>query len=210
MGWLTPLWRGPKAGGGDLAALVDSGFVAIDLETTGLDSRVDTMVAAAAIPVVGGQAGEGYETLVNPGRAIPLASTAIHGITDEMVAAAPPISTVLQALDDACGDRVVVGHGLDFDLAILARERRRLGRPARQGLSLCTMKLAAALHRDWVDVSLDTVAARVGVRVRGRHTPRGDAEAAADILLALLPRIRAHGIRTVSELLWLQSTARVH
>jgi DNA polymerase III epsilon subunit family exonuclease len=207
MRWLTPLWRGPRGGGADLETLVERGFVAVDLETTGLDPRVDTVVAAAAIPIVGGRAGAGYVTLVNPGRAIPASSTAIHGITDAMVAEAPPIAAVLDALDVACADRIVLGHGIDFDLQILARERRRFGRPARQGTVLCTMKLAAAVYPGWADVGLDAVATRLEVAVRGRHTPRGDAEAAADVFMALLPGIRARGIHTVKELVWLQSTA---
>jgi DNA polymerase III epsilon subunit family exonuclease len=207
MRWLTPLWRGPKRGSVELDALVASGFIALDLETTGLDPRADTLVAAAAIPVVGGQAGQGYVSLVNPARAIPPSSTAIHGITDAMVAAAPSIATVLDDLDRACADHVVVGHGVEFDLAILARERRVAGRPPRSVSWVCTLRLASALHPGWSDVSLDAVAARLGVTVRGRHTPYGDAVAAADILAALLPVVRARGVRTLSELIWLQSTA---
>jgi DNA polymerase-3 subunit epsilon len=72
------------------------------------------------------------------------------------------------------------------------------------------MRLAAALHPDWPDVGLDAVVERLGIAVVGRHTARGDAEAAAGILLALLPRARAHGIRTLPELAWLQSTAKLH
>jgi DNA polymerase-3 subunit epsilon len=209
MRWLAPFWRGPRRRGPDLEVLLEPGFVAIDLETTGLDPRVDAVVAAAAVPVLSGHPGAGYATLVNPGRPIPLSSTAIHGITDEMVADAPPIRDVLDALDRACGTRVIVGHGVQFDLAVLDRERRALRRPPPTGPSLCTMRLAAALYPAWADIGLDAVAARLGVDVRGRHTARGDAEAAARILMALLPPIRARGIRTLNELLWLQSTAIV-
>jgi hypothetical protein len=45
--------------------------------------------------------------------------------------------------------------------------------------------------------------------VRDRHTARGDAEAAAAILMMLLPVLRARGVTTLSEALWLQSTARL-
>jgi DNA polymerase III alpha subunit (gram-positive type) len=58
-------------------------------------------------------------------------------------------------------------------------------------------------------VTLDTVAARLGVVIRDRHTPRGDAEAAAAILVALLPRLRERGVTALGELLWLQSSARL-
>jgi len=207
MGWLRPLWRGPRRRGLDLGVLLERGFVALDLETTGLDPRADAVVAAAAIPVVAAQAAGGYVTLVNPGRPIPPESTVIHGITDAMVALAPPIHEVLDALEAVCDDRLLVGHRIDFDLAVLARERRGRGRGPLPNPSLCTMRLAAALHPDWTDVGLDAVASRLAVVVRDRHTARGDAVAAAQILLALLPDARRRGITTLNELLWLQSTA---
>jgi DNA polymerase III subunit epsilon len=57
-----------------LATLLDD-FVAIDLETTGLDARRDTAVALAIVPFRGGEPLEAFETLINPGRPIPAAST---------------------------------------------------------------------------------------------------------------------------------------
>jgi DNA polymerase III subunit epsilon len=208
MRWLSTHWQRPR-GGPDLAAVAGR-FVAIDVETTGLDPRHDAIVALAAIPFVDGEVQPGLVTLVKPGRPIPSTSTAIHGITDEMVVAAPAVSPALRALEGACGTDVVVGHGLAFDLAVIGRERRahRMGPLANRALD--TMRLAAALHRDWRDVGLDAVAARVGVAVTGRHTPDGDAIAAGRILLALLPALARHGLRTVPELIWFQESAPLH
>jgi DNA polymerase III epsilon subunit-like protein len=207
--WLTPLWRGPVRRGPSLDVLLEPGFVALDLETTGLDPRRDAVVAAAAVPVRGGVPQPGYETLVDPGRPIPASSSAIHGITDAMVRGAPAIGSVLESLTRAWGDAVLVGHGVSFDLAILAREALAHGRRLPGNPVVCTMQLTAALHPDWPDVTLDTVAARLGVVIRDRHTPRGDAEAAAAILVALLPRLRERGVTALGELLWLQSSARL-
>ena len=103
--------------------------MAIDLETTGLDATRDAAVAVAVVPFRGGEPIGGYETLVNPGRPIPAASTRIHGITDEMVTAAPRLGEVLDEIEALFGDHVVVGHGVAFDLAILERARRAHRRP---------------------------------------------------------------------------------
>jgi DNA polymerase III epsilon subunit family exonuclease len=209
MHWLRPLWHWPRRRGPSLDALVDQGFVALDLETTGLDPRVDVVVAAAAIEIVATQPSSTYVTLVNPGRPIPPAATAVHGITDDMVAAAPRLDDVLGALEAACGDRLLVGHRIDFDLAVLARERRARGRSRIRNAALCTMRLVAALYPGWTDIGLDLVAARLGMTVPDRHTARGDALAAARILLALIPEIRRRGVDSVGELLWLQSTGNI-
>jgi DNA polymerase III epsilon subunit-like protein len=208
MRWLSSHWQRPR-GGPDLTA-VAARFVAVDLETTGLDPGRDAIVALAAIPFVERQPQPGLVTLVQPGRPIPPASTAIHGITDEMVATAPPVRPALHALETALGGDVVVGHGIAFDLAVIARERRahRLAPLANRALD--TMRLAAGLHRDWTDVGLDMVAARLGVSIEGRHTAEGDAIAAGKVLLALLPALAQRGLRTLPELLWFQDSVSVH
>lgn len=207
MSWLAPWWRRPR-GRVSVDVLVER-FVAVDLETTGLDPRRDAIVAAAAVPFVGGRPLEGLQTLVNPGRPIPPTATAVHGITDAMVAAAPPVDAVLPALVEAWAGDVVVGHGVGFDMAVIVRERRARRLPPPANPVLDTMRLAAAVHRDWTDVGLDAVADRLGVRIVGRHTARGDAVAAGEILLALLPALNRRGVRTVAELVWLQESVTV-
>ncbi len=197
--WRTALPRDRRP----LAALLDD-FVAIDLETTGLDATRDAAVAVAVVPFRGGQAIDGYETLVNPGRPIPVTSTRIHGITDEMVRTAPRLSEVLDDIEGVLGGHAVVGHGVAFDLAILERARRAHHRPALPNTALCTMRLAAALHPGWVDVTLEALAARLGVPVVGRHTARGDAMVAGALMLGLLPELARRGHRTLADAAWLQ------
>jgi DNA polymerase-3 subunit epsilon len=74
-------------------------------------------------------------------------------------------------------------------------------------VALDTRRLAAGLHPEWSDVSLDAVAARLGIAIAGRHTAEGDARAAGDVLLALLPELVARGYRTVDEIRWFQQSA---
>ena len=90
-------------------------FVAIDLETTGLDPRRDAMVALAAIPFLDGVPAGGYVTLVDPGRPIPPESTAVHGLTDGMVRGAPPLEHVLRDAEPVIEGAVLIGHNVGFD-----------------------------------------------------------------------------------------------
>jgi DNA polymerase III subunit epsilon len=188
--------------------LLTMGFVALDLETTGLDTRRDAIVSLAAVPFVDGRSQPGYVTLVNPRRPIPAASTDIHGITDSMVADAPPVEDVIPRLVAACGSRTIVGHGIDFDLSVLARDARAQGLARLTAPALDTQRLAAGLHPAWSDLDLEQIAARLGVTVVGRHTAEGDALMAGRIFLALLPELAQRGFRSVSEMLWLQRRGR--
>lgn len=192
--------------GKSLQSLLTEGFVAIDLETSGLDPRHDAIIEVAAIHFVEGRPGGGYVTHVDPGRPISPESSRIHGITDDMVAGAPTILEALVGLERVCAGHALVGHGISFDLAILGRERRAHGLAPVTNPSLDTMRLAAVLHPDWERFSFDEVASRVGIGILGRHTAEGDARAAGELLLALLLETRARGVRTVGDLLWLQGT----
>lgn len=207
MGWLER-WRSGRRGP-PLAALLDVGFVAIDVETTGLNVGRDALVAFAAIPFIGGRPGPGYSTLVNPGRPIPPASTAIHGITDAMVAGAPDPDGLVARLDEILGGHIVAGHGLDFDLAILNKVRVARGLPRLRNDALDTQLLTAALRPRRLDLTLEQLAAQLGVDVVGRHTAAGDALTAGRLLVALLPFFERAGFRTVSELRWAQRRARL-
>jgi DNA polymerase III alpha subunit (gram-positive type) len=121
-----------------------------------------------------------------------------------MVAGAPSVDRVIGDLDGLFDGRIVVGHGVDFDLTIINRERGLRGLPRLANPALDTQRLAAVICPQWRDYSLETVAARLGVEVVGRHTAPGDALAAGRVLLALLPLLEGDGVRTVSELVWLQ------
>jgi DNA polymerase III epsilon subunit family exonuclease len=190
-----------------LAHLLAPGFVAIDLETTGLDPRHDAIVAVAAIPFVNGRAGPGYVTLVNPERPIPPAATAIHGIDDTAAADAPAARDVLPRLAAACGHDVLVGYDVHFDLAVLRRTGSPVARALARRVVLDSRRLAEAVQRRGSHRALEVVAASLGLDVSGRHTAEGDARMAGEILLALLPALEARGARTLADLVRLQRAA---
>jgi DNA polymerase-3 subunit epsilon/CBS domain-containing protein len=66
------------------------------------------------------------------------------------------------------------------------------------------MRLAAALHPEWPRFGFDDVASRMGIGILGRHTAEGDAVAAGELLLTLIPEIRARRVQTIGDLVWLQ------
>ena len=61
-------------------------YVAIDLETTGLDPARDAIIEVAAVTFRGNDVIEEFTSLVNPLRDIPPFVSQLTGITDAMVA----------------------------------------------------------------------------------------------------------------------------
>ena len=184
-------------------------FVAIDIETTGLDPRRDVPVAIAAIPFVEGrpQLGAACIRLVNPGRPIPPASQAIHGISDADVCAAPRVTAALPDFLEVCRGRAIVAHTAHFDLAIINRAARAAGlRQIRDG-ALDIGALAHALFPSWWDLSLEGLGRLLEVTPIDRHTAQGDALTAGAIFLRMIPLLERRGVSTLSGALRLQRRA---
>jgi ATP-dependent DNA helicase DinG len=98
-------------------------FVALDIETTGLDPQREAILEIGAVRFNGRRVEQEWSTLVNPGRPVPGFITQLTGISNQMVAHAPPISDVRAELADFVGDAVIIGHNVRFDLSFLQRYR---------------------------------------------------------------------------------------
>jgi len=181
-------------------------FVVFDTETTGLRPETgDRIVSLAGVRVRSGRVRrhEAFDTLVDPGRSVPLDSLRVHGITDEMLVGAPPMETVLPAFLQFAGPAVLVGHEASFDLRFLEPEARRLGLPslAATRAILDTRLLSRSLHGPGELHSLEAVALRLGVPVTGRHSALGDALTTAEILVRLLALVQKRGVLTLGQTL---------
>ena len=176
--------------------------VVIDTETTGLDPRKARVIELAGVRLSGGKlAGDGaFRQLLRPGgESIPAETTRIHGIDDAMVAQSPPFEDVWPGFSAFLGQAVVIGHTVGFDLAVLKRECDLAGLPWLRPRSLDTRLLAQIAAPELAGYSLENLAAWLGVDVADRHSALGDATTTARVFLALLPKLRDHGIRTVAE-----------
>jgi CBS domain-containing protein len=181
--------------------LITIDAVAIDVETTSLDPRRAWLVEIAAVRLVGGrlETGASLRRRVRPPVPIPAAATRIHGIDDAAVSGAPPFAEVWPEFSAFIDRSVVIGHALGFDLAVLERECERAGLVCTLPRTLDTRLLAELAAADLPDYSLDGVAAWLGIDATDRHSALGDALAAARIFIALLPKLRERGIRTLAE-----------
>lgn len=183
--------------------LVDLTYVVFDTETTGLlPSQGDEIVQIAAVRCVNGRRveTESFESLVNPGRSIPPASTAVHRVTNEMVADAPAIDEVGRRFHKFAEGAVLVAHNAPFDLEFLRRHEAGIGRRFDHPV-LDTVLLSAVVFGQHETHTLDALTERLGVAIpeAARHTAMGDTLATADAFLKLLPMLTAKGIVTFGD-----------
>ncbi len=184
--------------------LVDVTFCVVDLETTGGSARNCEITEIGAVKVRGGVEQGRFQTLVNPGAPIPPFITVLTGITQAMVVEAPRIEEALASFLEFCGDAVVVGHNVRFDLSFLnaAAERHGYGRMANRWVD--TAALARRLVRREVrNLKLATLAAHFRSPVTPTHRALDDAVATMHILHALLERAGSIGVTALEDLLQL-------
>jgi DNA polymerase-3 subunit epsilon/CBS domain-containing protein len=175
--------------------------VVLDTETTGLDPREARVIQIGAVGLLGGlqSAGDVYDALVNPGGPIPPVSTGIHGISDADVADALPFAGIAEGLDAYIGGRIVVGHNIGFDLAVLKREHERAGMRWDMPRTLDTRLLSTLVAPKLPGHSIEQLSEWLGIEITDRHTALGDARVTAAILIALVPKLRERNIRTLAE-----------
>lgn len=170
-------------------------LVSLDLETTGLEAARDRIVSVGAVRLQDGHVfgAAALDRLVRPGIPIPEGSFAIHGISDQLVADAPPLPELWDELRAYLEGCVIVGHQIGFDLAVLAAEAKRHDLPPLEPPALDTMALYRSIAPGR-QASLDSAAAALGLSVFGRHTALGDALVTAELFNAMLPELQARGI----------------
>lgn len=139
----------------------DTQIVALDLEGSGAQDRdTEAILEVAVVPLVHGQPDldKAFTSLVNPGRAIPIRPWISPGLTNDVLAEAPPLNAIAARLAELIDGRWVLGHNVNVDWRLLRRHLPTL-RPA--GL-LDTLTLARTM--DFPDRSLSTLVEALRLR----------------------------------------------
>lgn len=163
--------------------------IVLDTETTGLDPRVGHRIIEIAcvellhhIPT-----GRDFHRFVNPGRDIPDDAHAIHGLTEEFLAAHPPFEAIVDELLAFIGSDPLVIHNAEFDLGFLNAELARIGRAVLVPTHIDTLIMARQRYPG-APASLDALCRRFEIDNSGRvsHGARIDCGLLAAVYLELI------------------------
>ncbi len=176
----------------------DLPLVVVDFETTGLSAESDRVLEIGMVCIDAGVVTEVENILINPGIPVPEEASAVHGITDEMLADAPVFSACCERIARRLTGRIPVAYNASFDAPFLRAEWARAGADA-------TNIPALSPEVTWLDPlvwvrevqkyekgkKLTDVCARMGIELTAAHRAAGDAEATGKVLLALAPQLPA-------------------
>lgn len=187
-------WRIDENGEAPGTPLRRVAWAVVDVETTGGSvSQGHRVTEVAVVEVRDGQVGEGFHTLVNPGRPIPPRIQGLTGITDEMVAEAPPFEGIAGELERRLRGRVFVAHNVHFDWGFLRGEFLAASGEVPAMERLCTVRTGRALVPGLRSYALDALAHHFRIPNHARHRAWGDAVATARILVHLLDEAERRG-----------------
>lgn len=166
--------------------MFDTPLAIVDLETTGGHITRDRITEIGILLVDGDQV-RPWRALVNPGMPIPPFIEQMTGISNAMVAEAPPFEALAAELLQLLHGRLFIAHNARFDYSFLKNAFRRLELPWR-AQQLCTVKLSRLLYPQHYKHNLDSLIARFNLGCANRHRALDDAEAVWRFLGA------AHGV----------------
>lgn len=199
----SPRWESQRSFDELGRPLRDITFCVVDLETTGGSAAGgSTITEVGAVKVRGGEVLGEFQTLVNPRQSIPAFIAVLTGISDSMVATAPPIDQVLPQFLEFAHGCVLVAHNAPFDVGFLKHFAAQQGRVWPKFEVLDTAKLARRVitRDDAPNCKLSSLAVLFSAATTPNHRALSDARATVDVLHGLISRLGNLGVHTLEEL----------
>jgi DNA polymerase III subunit epsilon len=185
--------------------------VAIDCETTGLNTQLDDIVTVAAVPIRGSRilASERFEATIKPQAKMKAGAIKVHRLCEGDVAKGQSMEKVLPELLRFVGSRPLVGYYLEFDIAMIDKHLRRM-----LGIALPNARIEVSglyYERKYgdappgaqIDLRLAAILADLGLPILDQHDALSDALMTAMMFVALrdlkdrnirIPRQRARPV----------------
>jgi len=170
-------------------------YVALDLETTGLDANKDAIIELGALRFRDGEILEKFSQVVNPGRPIPYNIQQLTGISQAEANAAPPLAQVAAAFRRFVGDAPVVGHNVAFDIGFMRTHDLYNFNPL-----LDTFELALITLPGLPSYKLGRIAEHLGVSLENAHRAYDDAEATMHIFEVMRTSLLAVPSKTLTQI----------
>src|SRR5882724_11302510 len=177
-------------------------YAIVDIETTGGYASSNAITELAIVLHDGNRELRRYETLVNPGMAIPRYVQALTGISDAMVADAPYFSEIAAFVHEWLRGAIFVAHNVNFDYSFLKHQLKACGLDL-DAKKLCTIRLSRKTFPGAQSYSLGKICAHLGIPIPNRHRAGGDADATVLLFEKIL---QAGGLEHIRAMLKGNST----
>lgn len=145
-----------------------SDYTVVDIETTGLSPDKCEIIEISALKVREDKVVEEFSSLIKPSKQINPFIVRLTGITDEMVASAPKINTVLPDFMSFVSDDYILGHNVNFDINFIYDNWKKYFKKEFNNDFVDTMRLSR-IHCDLPSHKLKSLAKHYNVSIEGHH-----------------------------------------
>ena len=167
-------------------------YICFDVETTGLDPKVDDIISIAAVKIEKNRilSSQKFERFIRLERPLDRANIEVHRIRSCDLEEGCSIDTALEEFLDFIGNHTLVGYYLEFDVAMINKYLK-----PRVGIVLPNRQIeVSALYYDYkigripqgnVDLRFDTIMQTLDLPRMSRHNALNDALMTAMIFIKL-------------------------
>ena len=166
-------------------------FVAVDLETTGLEFDKDEIIEVALVRFENGEPVENVDYLVKPTTAVlrPFIES-LTGIRNEDVVDAPDFASVAGKICAFVGDLPLVAHNAIFDSRFLKQTMEKVGIPFGNHPVWDSLTLSRIAYQEVPNHRLDTLVQELGIERSRAHRALPDAEACGKLFVMAYAKIQ--------------------
>lgn len=157
----------------------------MDIETTGLNSKKDRVIEVGGIRIDKSGTIAKFSQLINPGFKISPEIRQLTGIKQKELLTAPFFDQAHSQILEFLKADLFIAHNSSFDYEFLAEEFFRIEKDFYLP-HLDTVKLAKTFYPNYITYNLDSIIARLKIKVEKRHRGLDDAE----VLVTLVNKIR--------------------
>lgn len=165
-------------------------FVAIDLETTGLDFEKDEIIEVALVRFENGVETQSVDYLVKPVKAVlrPFIES-LTGITNDDIKDAEPFAAVAGKIFSFIGDLPIVAHNAMFDSKFLRQSFAKVGISFEDHPVWDSLTVSRIAYQDVPNHRLDTLVQELGIERSRAHRALPDAVACGNLFVMALEKI---------------------
>lgn len=153
---------------------IPNSYIALDLETTGLNPKQDKIIEIGAVRVEDGQETGRFHTMLDPHRELEARITELTGISGDMLENAPDLVDILPEFLAFCGELPLLGHRIIFDFSFLKRAAVNQGLTFEKN-GIDTLTLCRRFMPPEESKRLGAACAFYGLTQESAHRALGDA-----------------------------------
>ena len=171
-------------------------FVAIDVETTGLDKNKDKIIEVSAVKFINGVEQKSFSHLLNPKKPIPIFIENLTGISNNDVKDMPIFDSIAQEFLNFIGSSPIVGHNIGFDINFLNNELNSSSRSIKPKYICDTYILSRIFFYYFNSFKLESICAKLNINTGSSHRALDDARSSGFLFLKIISQMECCDLNT--------------